>query len=229
MDLADSTQLEKAKLEDVIVEILYREYNDLVFHGGTAIWRCYAGNRFSRDLDFYMRPETTKERMKQYRDVSKFLINYGFSMKEKEYNNDTETMHFTVGASNAKMKIGINLRYKNGIPIDYAEIDGGKIVVLSLSPTELLKEKITAYNDKLDNMGKFKHPEAHDLYDMWYLVTLIKKADRSTVKSLEALINKIGNKPPLDMRSLGHLIISGLAPSFELMIKDLRGWVNDNS
>ena len=58
-------------------------------------------------------------------------------------------MHFVVELAGTKMKIDINFKYKKGIHADYSKIDGSRMVVLSLSPEELLNEKITAYNDKI--------------------------------------------------------------------------------
>ena len=229
MELRDPTHVDKAKLEDMLIEILYSRYTNLVFHGGTAIWRCYSGNRFSRDLDFYMKVKSSSEKMQEYRAVSKFLQENEFIIKEKGYSKLNDTMHFVVESAGIKMKIDINFNYKNGIPVDYCRIDGSRIVVLSLNPIQLLEEKVIAYEDKLNNDGGFKHPEAHDLYDMWYLVSLIKKVDPKIVKKLKGLIAKIENKPPTDISSLDHIVITGLPPSFELMIKRLKEWVNDNS
>ena len=227
MEINDPSFLAKAKLEDILVQVLYNKYTGLVFHGGTAIWRCYSGNRFSRDLDFYLNSETAEKKMEYYREFSKFLQDSGLVIKEKGYSNSTDTMHFLVELDKTKMKVDINFRYKKGKMVDYAKIDDGKIAVLSLSPLELLNEKIVAYNDKLDNETGFKHPEAHDLYDMSYLVSLIEKPDRVTVEKLKILIGKVEKNPPSDMRSLAHLIIRGLPPSFELMVKKLRGWIDD--
>ena len=229
MELRDPTQVERAKLDNMLIEVLYSRYTNLVFHGGTAIWRCYSGNRFSRYLDFYMKAKTPAEKMQEYRAVSKFLQDNEFAVKEKGYSKSNDTMHFIVELAGTKMKIDINFKYKKGIPVDYTKIDRSKIVVLSLSPAELLEEKIVAYEDKLNNESGFKHPEAHDLYDMWYLVSLIKKPDPETVKKVRKLVAKIENKPPSDISSLDHIIITGLPPSFGLMIKRLKEWVNDNS
>lgn len=44
---------EIAALQDELVDIIYEIDKQAVLHGGTAIWRCYNGNRFSEDLDFY--------------------------------------------------------------------------------------------------------------------------------------------------------------------------------
>ena len=51
--LRKRAHVELALLQDEVMEILYGIENGLVLHGGTAIWRCYGGNRFSEDLDFY--------------------------------------------------------------------------------------------------------------------------------------------------------------------------------
>ncbi len=229
MDIRDAAQFEKAKLEDMLVEVLYSKYADLVLHSGTAIWRCYKGNRFSRDLDFYMKTKNNGEGMLRYREVPKFLQGYGFTIKEKGYSSATGTMHFVVELAKAKMKVDINFRYKDGTPADYVKVDDSRIVVLSLTPLQLLGEKIEAYSDKFDNEGDFKHPEAHDLYDMWYLVSIIEKPDPRTVKGLGTLLGRIENSPPEDLGSLGHLVLAGLPPSFNLMVGRLRAWVHDNS
>ena len=44
---------ETAFLQDEVIDIVYGLEPNAVLHGGTAIWRCYQGNRFSEDLDFY--------------------------------------------------------------------------------------------------------------------------------------------------------------------------------
>jgi predicted nucleotidyltransferase component of viral defense system len=228
MNIRDHTQIEKAKLEDILVELLYSRYNNLVFHGGTSIWRCHGGNRFSRDMDFYLDAKTTEEKMQHYKKLSEFLKDSGFLIKEKGYENATDTMHFLV-ESNTKMKIDINFKYKNGKEFDYTKIDGSKIVVLSLSPLELLNEKIDAYENKLSSLEKIKQTEVQDLYDIYYLISLVGKGNANTVKRLKKLIEKIDGNPPPNINSLGHLIIAGLPPTFDMMVNTIKKWLNDNS
>ena len=55
LKLKKATHREIAKAQDLIVETLYEVFETAVFHGGTAIWRCYKGNRFSEDIDIYMK------------------------------------------------------------------------------------------------------------------------------------------------------------------------------
>ena len=42
-----------AYAQDLVVKEVYAVFDKAVLHGGTAIWRCYDGKRFSEDLDFY--------------------------------------------------------------------------------------------------------------------------------------------------------------------------------
>lgn len=228
MNIRDESQLEKAKLEDLLVELLYYRYENLVFHGCTAIWRCYSGNRFCRDIDFYLSARTNEEKRRLFKDMENFLKGFGFKIKEKVYGASTNTMHFLIEAS-AKMKIDINFAKKKGTPIEYKKVDDSKLIVLSLTPLNLLEEKIDTYNDKLSGTSVYSHPEIQDLYDIYYLVSLIKQPGNATIKRLSSLVQSIELKSPSNVRSLGHLILSGLPPSFDLMISKLKEWINDNS
>ncbi len=228
MEIRDAFQLEKAKLEDILIELLYSKYNDLVFHGDTSIWRCYNGNRYSRDLDFYIKATSSEDKRQHYKRISDFLKELGFSLKEKGYSKSTDTMHFLV-ESNAKMKVDMNFRYKKGTRAEYKKIDDSKIVVLALTPSELLEEKIITYNDKMANTTKIKQPEVQDLYDIYHLVSIIEKGDKKTVTNLRSLIGKIKDSPPPNMSSLDHLVLVGLPPSLELMLDRINRWLDDNS
>ena len=52
--LKKSAHKDIAAAQDLIVSALYEVFNDSVLHGGTSIWRCYKGNRFSEDVDAYI-------------------------------------------------------------------------------------------------------------------------------------------------------------------------------
>ena len=49
-----------AYAQDLIVEEIYNFFPKAVIHGGTAIWRCYNGNRFSEDIDVYIKKDREK-------------------------------------------------------------------------------------------------------------------------------------------------------------------------
>jgi hypothetical protein len=83
-----------------------------------------------------------------------------------------------------KMEIDINFNYKVGVPTEYKKIDDSRTIALSLSPEELLNEKIKAYNDKLKGAGGFAQPEVQDLYDMYYLASLVDQSADKPVKNM---------------------------------------------
>ncbi len=228
MRLEYADQLEKAKMEDILIETLYGTYQDLVFHGGTAIWRCYGGNRFSRDLDFYYRIKADQDRSSAYKEMQEFLKGKGFVVKSSSYNRYTDTFGIVVeGNTRVKMKTDMNFGYKKGIPVEYLNVDDSKIIVLSLRPEELLNEKLGAYEDKLYNSSEIKKPEAHDLYDIYYLTSLIASPSESSVARVQRLMKEIRGRPPSDMRSLGRLILSGVSPTFDFLMEKITKWSNE--
>ena len=70
---------EVAKAQDMVVEPLYRVFNGAVLHGGTAIWRCYNGNRFSEDIDVYIPKNVDKLEL-----LFEFLERKGFGIEKKK-------------------------------------------------------------------------------------------------------------------------------------------------
>jgi len=222
MEIADRDQMDKAKMEDLLMDLLYEEYGDLVFHGGTCIWRCYGGNRFSKDIDFYYKAGKA-DYSATYRSFIDFFQRKGLVIKVSKHNNKTNTMQFIVeGAS--KMKVDVNLDYRSGSPAEYTRTDGSKIVVSALLPGELLGEKMDAYDDKMRNRSDLKQPEVQDLYDIYFLTTVVKNDDPSVAARLLALADAIEASPPANIRSLESLILNGKAPTLEFMLLRIRAW-----
>src|SRR3989338_1040636 len=58
--LKKESHKEIAKAQDLIIEEAYKLFDKAVLHGGTAIWRCYKGNRFSEDIDMYIGKDSGK-------------------------------------------------------------------------------------------------------------------------------------------------------------------------
>ena len=228
MDFLNRSQMEKAKMEDTLTEILYRKHRELVFHGGTAIWRCYSGNRFSRDIDFYFGIKDEKEKEVFFNGTKKFMKDLGYAVKESGYDNIRGTMYVVV-ESYAKMKIDINFRMKTGIPVEYSRVDDSKMIVLALTPSQLLTEKIEAYEDKMNYTQEYSEPEVQDLYDMYHLTSFIKTKNRIPIVRMRKLVKSIEEDPPRNFRSLDHLILNGISPSFEMMINHLKAWLSNDS
>ncbi|MCL4447630.1 MAG: nucleotidyl transferase AbiEii/AbiGii toxin family protein [Thermoplasmatales archaeon] len=228
MEFLDKSQLERAKMEDTLTEILYRRHRELVIHGGTAIWRCYSGNRFSRDIDFYFGIENEKKRAIFFNETKKLMKNLGYTVKEGGYDKISGTMHVVV-ESNSKMKIAINFRKKTGVPAEYTKVDDTKMFVLALIPSQLLTEKIEAYENKMNSTQKFSEPEVQDLYDMYHLTSLIMTKEGIPIARMRKLVKSIEREPPKNLRSLDDLILNGVSPSFEMMINYLKTWLNNVS
>ena len=55
-------ELETARLEDDVINVLTDITDKMAMHGGTAVWRCYNGKRFSTDIDVYIWDESFKEK-----------------------------------------------------------------------------------------------------------------------------------------------------------------------
>ena len=48
-------RLRLAELQDEVIDIIYNRVEpDAILYGGTAIWRCYGGSRFSEVIDIYL-------------------------------------------------------------------------------------------------------------------------------------------------------------------------------
>src|SRR3989344_7495009 len=68
-----------AYAQDLIVKEVYSVFDKAVLHGGTAIWRCYNGKRFSEDLDFYF-PNDKKRIEVLFENLKKA----GFEIKKRK-------------------------------------------------------------------------------------------------------------------------------------------------
>src|SRR6056297_1517897 len=67
-----------AEAQDLIVDEILRFIPRALFHGGTYIWRCYDGNRFSEDLNFYF-----PKNKKLIENIFNSLERKGFQIKKK--------------------------------------------------------------------------------------------------------------------------------------------------
>lgn len=224
MDLSNEAQFRLAVLEDALVDLVYKEFENFVLHGGTAVWRCYKGNRFSRDLDFYTNigPESESDFQKK---VHKTLKDHGYSIIEEKYNNKTKTLHIIVRNESATGKLDLTFAHAEGSTADYERMDGSKRIIYALNPEEILIEKINTY------VGKFKegNAEIQDLYDIYTLKNAVSNPNSETVKELDSLVSMIGKNPPVNEKELSKLILSGATPSFIDIIRMLKAWLLDNA
>ncbi len=198
--LKRKAQLEIAVLQDIVVEIVYKIDLNAILHGGTAIWRCYAGTRFSEDLDFYL--TLHKGFKERFSDECK---KYGLEMKK--FKKSTNVVFAKVELSGTVVSLEGNFSVrKKGVLASYERVDGSRMPIYTLKPEELVKEKMQAYLSR-----KF----IRDFYDVYFLVTS-GAADSSLLKNeLKEFLRKMPE--PKDEQVLKTLIYSGAVPSFKSM------------
>ncbi len=222
MRIENETQLKRSVLEDEIVDLVTKNYGSFVMHGGTAVWRCYGGNRFSRDVDFYSNLDASEESAFQ-KNIHKVLIDSGYTIREEKYNNKTRTLHIIFRGNDTTGKLDITFGKAEGHAVEYLRVDGAKKVIMALSPDVLLDEKIETYLNKYE-VGA---DEIHDLYDIVILKDKIGRPTEHIKKRMDGMIETVKKRPPKNEKSLASLILDGIVPSFADMIGMLERWLNE--
>lgn len=191
-----------AAAQDIIVKELYNILDKAVFHGGTAIWRCYGGNRFSEDIDVYI--PKNEENINAFFERMK---NKGFIVKKKKISENSLYSELELNRTSVRFEALFIKKMPEAVLGEYLASDGNMITVYVLSPEKLVKEKVNAYLKRL---------KIRDLYDIFFLLRHVK--DKEVIsKDIRNLINNF--KDPVDEKDLKILIIEGLVPSTEKMIQ----------
>lgn len=156
----------------------------LTFKGGTAIKKCYIRDyRFSEDLDFTLREETSfeniQEHLKSTYDYSLHASGIKLSTSRYDHHPHENSHTFFIryegplpGATGKEVKIDITIREWLSFPIEmrpilkayqeYEDLPEDEIIgVYSLN--EIASEKIIAILDPARN-------EPRDLYDLYHLI-----------------------------------------------------------
>jgi len=198
-----------ALAQDILVIELYDKFPSTIIHGGTAIWRCYGSNRFSEDVDVYFPLALKKKNFKRFLDD---LKSKGFVVEKFGRTNNSIFAKFSyLNAIVSFEAVFKNIR--NFLVRPFEMSDGSSILVNTLTPEDIIKEKVSVYLERR---------RIRDLYDIFFLLKFVEK--RENVKEvLTKLINNF--KRPLDEKELKVLIISGSVPSVENMLREVSKWV----
>ncbi len=192
-----------AYAQDLIMEEVYSFFPHAVFHGGTAIWRCYHGKRFSEDIDMYLSSPDAVDAFFTALEKKGFLI-----IKKRIKGN---SLYSLLEWQRTKVRfeaIFTNIKKQDVALKEYEMIDGNFISVYTLSSETLLHEKIKAcIGRKL----------VRDIYDIYFLLHLIEKKQIPELK-------KLLNIRIIDEDNLQSLIITGLVPSVDAMKKAIQQW-----
>lgn len=202
-----------ALAQDLLMDAVYTHFPKAIVHGGTVIWRCYNGNRFSEDVDIYL-PK------KEYdADIFNNFLN---SLKDKGF--FVKKFKKTANSIFSKFELyGIEVRLeavfkdvRNFIVKPFELTDGTFMNVYTLSPEDLLVEKILTYRNR---------KKVRDLYDIWFLSNLVSDIDK--IKHyLEDFSKEL--EEPNDYNTLKALMIFGAVPSLKNLIEGVRIWAKKN-
>ena len=195
-----------AKAQDMVMEEIYAVFENAVLHGGTAIWRCYKGNRFSEDIDVYIAKDNAKIVL-----LFKNLEKKGFIIKKKKTGKNS--LFSNLQLNRTFVRLEALFKKADGSLKEYELSDGNLITVYTLTPEELIEEKVNAYLKRL---------KIRDLYDIFFLLRYVKKKDEIK-NSIKKLINNF--KKPVDEKELGVLILEGITPNSEKMLSYIKSWI----
>lgn len=206
ISLKSEEQIELARLQDVVVQLLFELDQDLTMHGGTAIWRCYNGNRFSEDVDIYANDKQVEYLLNElpWKQSSRGLRLDHSAIPSAEFTLSDEFSH-------VKIQIQKPVKGLKPIQMSYKKADGASFVINTLSPSDFTLEKISAYESR---------HYIRDLYDIYHLITNydINKKAKSMLKTFIKGIER-----SYDENTLKDFIYVGKAPSFGEMVKTIKG------
>ncbi len=196
-----------AYAQDIIVKKVYETFEKPVLHGGTGIWRCYSGKRFSEDLDFYLPKDKDK-----IKSLFENFERQGFKILKKKISDNG--IYSELEFENIKVRFEAIFKKINGSLCDYESSDANIISVYSLTKEEFIIEKANTY---------LKRRKIRDLWDVFFL---LKEMD--SPQKIKELANLIKNyKEPIDEDNLKVIILEGLIPSSKEMIAYIkRKWEN---
>jgi predicted nucleotidyltransferase component of viral defense system len=199
--------IEIARLQDIVVETLYRVFPESVIHGGTAIWRCYSGSRFSEDIDAYMERDESR-----IEELFKQLMSAGFVVAKKRVKENSLYSRLLFNGTEVRLE-AVFKRISAAVIKEYETYEGMLINIYTLLPEDLVKEKASAYA---------KRRKIRDLYDVFFLLRHVKDV-QSVRQSLVGLLE--GFRDPLDEEDLKFLIIVGVSPRKDDMLDYIRRWL----
>ena len=205
--LKRETHRKIAYAQDLIVKEVYSVFDKAVLHGGTAIWRCYDGKRFSEDLDFYLPKDKNKIEL-----LFENLAKSGFDIKKRKVSENS--IYSELEFDRTSVRLEATFQKISGIICDYEMSDGNIVSIHSLSPESFIVEKSNTY------LKRFK---VRDLWDVFFLLKRVD--DVSSINEIGVLIK--GYKKPIDEMDLKVILLEGIIPSANEMILYIKQkWEN---
>ena len=193
-----------AYAQDIVVEEIYKFFPTAIFHGGTSIWRCYNGNRFSGDIDLYLPKE--KKIIENFFDS---LKKKGFEIIKKRIKENS--IYSEIMINGTQIRVEATFQTKESILKKYETSEGFFINVYTLTSEDLILEKIEAY---------LKRKKIRDLYDIFFLLSYVQ--ENRIKEDLKKLIKNFIK--PEDEENLKAIIITGAVPTYEQLFEAIKEW-----
>lgn len=192
-------------LQDEVLELVYSVQPNAVLHGGTEIWRCFGGTRFSDDIDLYFETMPVDFRAR----FSEKLASRG--LKLGKFKLTANTAYCTV-SNGQEIQVQIHVgKPPASCAIGYGRMDGTPLTVFGVPPDELILEKAQTYLDR---------KKIRDVYDVYFL-SHAHEFRLETEQKLGGMIRKF--QPPADEGNLQAIIYAGAVPAFGQMMDVLKG------
>lgn len=211
--------IEKDYLLELLLYLLSEEVGkDLIFKGGTALYKLYSLNRFSEDLDFTLASKKLKLEPLLYKIIRK-LASIGISGKIKEikkYQTGIAASLLIKGPlydgskpSLSYLSLDFSMRERpvyqpviERIFPSYRDIPSFEVFVMPLE--EMLAEKVRSI---------IMRDKARDVYDTWFLLK----------KGIKPDLNLINKKLKIHKQTFGYaFFISQLAAKEKTWKQDLQ-------
>ncbi len=169
LDWFNEEQLEKYRIQNIVLREIYRTDKKIVFKGGTALQRMYGLDRFSEDLDFGLKLEDIVEIDDALEDLDSKIMKienaWGEEMirKSNMYVYPLEFYSRTLGKT---ITLKIDAVFEGCVlePRKKAvDLDGVPMVVHVMDEAEILAEKVMAIINERRNQPR-------DLYDLRFLL-----------------------------------------------------------
>jgi len=222
---------EKDYLLDVALFSLSKNTkNELVFKGGTCLYKFYKINRFSEDIDFSAVKEINIEELmkKIIHDLGLFGIEAEVKEKKERYSTILLTLlakgPLYNGNKNSLCSIRIDINLKSEVVLEptlathnsiYPDIPPYSLLIMQ--EKEILAEKMRAIINR---------DHARDVYDLWFLLERGILFDKSLIEKKLDYYNKNWNHKEFILRMRNKkdqwdyeikqlMLIMGTAPAFK--------------
>ena len=201
-------RLKLAELQDYVIDIIYDVFQpDALLYGGTAIWRCFGGMRFSEDIDIYMDDMS----------LNNFIMALGKYNLRLTWQDPEFPTRIRIANNETELLLETKPGYAENEIRTYSRSDGTTKTICVLSPTELMIRKIEAYQGRR---------LIRDIYDLFILTNWLNNSDYIVRTRLSRFLHEIHR--PIDEGILSSLLYAGMKDlNFSRMVEYIHRWLNE--